>query len=55
MMAWLLWARFPVLVLLAGLVTYWRQKSVFTGISKGALVGNGIFSPAVRVPLGDVP
>jgi hypothetical protein len=32
-------------------LSYWRQKSVFTGIADGALLGNGIFSRTVRVPL----
>ena len=41
-------------VMVAGLLTYWRQKSVFTGITGGALVGNGIFSPVVRVPLDEI-
>ncbi|MDQ4137864.1 MAG: hypothetical protein M3116_03325 [Actinomycetota bacterium] len=41
-------------VLIAALLTYWRQKSVFTGITQGALVGNGIFSPVVRVPLDEI-
>ena len=43
--------KLPILV---GLLAYWRQKSVFTGIRNGALVGNGIFSRTVRVPLGDI-
>ncbi|MFC0681937.1 hypothetical protein ACFFGH_29230 [Lysobacter korlensis] len=43
-----------LVVMLAGLLTYWRQKSVFTGITGGALVGNGIFSPRVRVPLDEI-
>jgi hypothetical protein len=47
-------AQVHFVVMLAGLLTYWRQKSVFTGITGGALVGNGIFSPAVRVPLDDI-
>jgi hypothetical protein len=40
--------------MIAGLLVYWRQTSVFTGITGGALVGNGIFSPVVRVPLEEV-
>ena len=43
-----------LVVMLAGAITYWRQKSVFTGITGGALVGNGIFSPVVRVPLSEI-
>jgi hypothetical protein len=38
-------------VFAVGLLTYWRQKSVFTGIRDDSLVGNGIFSPTVTVPL----
>jgi hypothetical protein len=41
-------------VMIAGLLVYWRQKSVFTGIRNGALVGNGIFSPTVAVPLDEI-
>jgi hypothetical protein len=41
-------------VMIAALLVYWRQRSVFTGITQGVLVGNGIFSPSVRVPLGDI-
>lgn len=41
-------------VFVAAALTYWRQKSVFTGITGGALVGNGIFSPVVRVPLDQI-
>jgi hypothetical protein len=43
-----------ILVMIAGLLIFWRQKSVFTGITQGALVGNGIFSPVVRVPLDEI-
>jgi hypothetical protein len=41
-------------VFLAALALYWRQKSVFAGIADGALIGNGTFSPAVRVPLEEI-
>jgi hypothetical protein len=41
-------------IFVLGALTYWRQKSVFTGITDGALVGNGIFSPVVRVPLDEI-
>jgi hypothetical protein len=43
-----------IAVMVAGLLVYWRQESVFTGITQGALVGNGIFSPVVRVPLEEI-
>ena len=43
-----------IAVMIAGLLTFWRQRSVFTGITQGALVGNGIFSPVVRVPLDEI-
>jgi hypothetical protein len=41
-------------VVIAGLLIYWRQKSVYTGITGGALVGNGIFSRTVAVPLDEI-
>ena len=43
-----------IVVMIAGMLVYWRQRSVFTGITQGALVGNGIFSPLVRVPLDEI-
>jgi hypothetical protein len=47
-------AEVHVSLMIAAALTYWRQKSVFTGIADGALLGNGIFSPVVRVPLDEI-
>lgn len=42
------------LVLIAGLLLLWRQLSVYSAITETELIGNGIFSPLVRVKLADI-
>jgi len=41
-------------VTIACLATLWRQLTVFTAVTDTELVGNGIFSPTVRVPLSAI-
>ena len=41
-------------VLLAGALMLWRQLSVFCAVTETELLGNGIFSRIVRVPLADI-
>jgi hypothetical protein len=36
------------------LATLWRQLTVFTAVTETELVGRGIFSPIVRIPLGEI-
>lgn len=43
-----------VVVLVGGLLLLWRQLSVYSAITETELVGNGIFSPLVRVKLADI-
>ncbi len=42
------------LVLVSGLLLLWRQLSVYSAITDTELIGNGIFSPMVRVKLADI-
>lgn len=41
-------------VVIAGLLLLWRQLSIYAAVSDTELVGNGIFTPLVRVPLGEI-
>ena len=43
-----------ILVLAAGLLLLWRQLSVYCAVTETELIGNGIFSPLVRVPLARI-
>ncbi len=42
------------IVLTVGLLLLWRQLSVFCAVTDDELIGNGIFSPLVRVKLADI-
>lgn len=41
-------------VLVGGLLLLWRQLSVYSAITDTELIGNGIFTPLVRVKLADI-
>jgi len=41
-------------ITIACLATLWRQLTVFTAVTDTELVGNGIFSPTVRIPLSAI-
>ena len=41
-------------VIVAGLLLLWRQLSVYCAVTDEELIGNGIFTPLVRVPLAEV-
>jgi len=41
-------------VLVSGLLLLWRQLTVYSAITDTELIGNGIFSPMVRVKLADI-
>lgn len=43
-----------VCVVALGLLLLWRQLSVFCAVTADELIGNGIFTPLVRVPLTEV-
>lgn len=43
-----------VVVLVVGLLLVWRQLSVYSALTDTELMGNGIFSPMVRVKLADI-
>ena len=61
-MYWFAWERGGVefvvlgniLVLTLGLLLLWRQLSVYAAVTETELIGNGIFSPLLRVPLGAI-
>ncbi len=42
------------LVVTTGLLLLWRQLTVFCAVTDDELIGNGIFTPVVRVKLSDV-
>ncbi|AYF98212.1 hypothetical protein [Protaetiibacter intestinalis] len=41
-------------VVVVGLLLLWRQLRVFCAVTDTELIGNGIFTPLVRVPLADI-
>jgi hypothetical protein len=41
-------------ITIACLAVLWRQLTVFTAVTETELVGNGIFSPIVRIPLSAI-
>lgn len=43
-----------IAVLAVGLLVLWRQLSVYCAVTETELIGNGIFSPLVRVPLASI-
>ncbi|RQP10988.1 MAG: hypothetical protein EAS51_07060 [Microbacteriaceae bacterium] len=43
-----------VAVISVGLLLLWRQLSVFCAVTDDELIGNGIFTPLVRVKLSDI-
>ena len=61
-MYWFAWERGGVefvvlgniLVLATGLALLWRQLSVYCAVTETELIGNGIFSPLLRVPLASI-
>lgn len=50
------WQMASIHLAIAGLcmLTYWRQRSVFSRVVGDTLEGNGIFSPVARVPITEV-
>jgi len=49
--SWMLVFVVHLAVTIACLATHGRQLTVFTAVTETELVGNGIFSPVVRIPL----
>lgn len=43
-----------IIVLTGALLLAWRQLQVFCAVTETELIGNGIFTPLVRVPLADI-